>query len=432
MNKPIKIPTIIALLLVGTLVASMVFVTKIISTQTQADASTSPKDIQITNITDTSFTVIWKTEKPTRGVIQVRQGTGQPLTFYDENSVQSSAQNLLTHSVTARGMKPQTTYQITFSEKQNTPQTVTTGPTLTLNSNQLGPAYGSVKTKEGAPAEGALVVMKLTGSQTLSTTVKGSGNFLIPLNLLRTQDTLSYVPVGTEPLQMDITVVYENELANAITTTANSSPIPDITIGQTYDFRQQSKLKTSTPAVAQLNNSFSSVLGTNKEMHASSSVILSTPLQGDVIKSQFPFITGRGIPDEIVTIVLGSKNPHVETTRVKKDSTWNVTPKKPLSEGNQSITITSFDQNKKPVAITHLFQVMKSGTQVLGDATPSASPTIITPSPIATLSATPIPTQLVTPVPTEEIPTTATTMPTYIVLIIGMFLTVTGLIVFAL
>ena len=118
--------------------------------------------------------------------------------------------------------------------------------------------------------------------------------------------------------------------------------------------------------------------------------------------------------------------------RVKKDGTWQFTPKKGIAAGNQSVTISSFDDDKKPISITHLFQVMKSGTQVLGDATPSASPTTILPTPISTISATPIPTLLIDPTPTTEIPTTATTIPTYILLTAGISLSIIGLLVFIL
>ncbi len=432
MNKPIRIPTIFALLFVGVLLLTMTWITKIISQPTQADVGKLPKDIQVTNVSDTSFTVLWITEKPTRGVIQVTPPDGQALTFYDDHAVQSQNQEFTTHSVTVRGMQALTQYTITFLNTPDKTLTITTGPTLSLNSNQLGPLHGSVKNSDGTPAVGSLVYLALEGSQILSTTVKDSGSFLIPLNLLRTEDTTAYLPVKEEPLPVTLTIISPTgEKTIATTNTDNDSPVPDITLGQPNDFTQSSV--KPTPVLAEKQSSFQSVLGTiNTTAVASSSVTLATPIQGGIVRSEYPFITGKGIPDEIVTIIIGSKSPTVDTVRVKKDGTWQFTPKKGIPAGNQSVTISSFDENKNPISITHLFQIMKSGTQVLGDATPSASPTIILPTPISTISATPIPTLLIEPTPTTEIPTTATTVPTYILLAAGISLSIIGLLVFIL
>lgn len=434
MNKPIRIPTVVALLFVGVLLLSMTWITKIISQPTQADVGKLPKDIQVTNISDTSFSILWITEKPTRGVIQVTPPDGQALTFYDDHALQSQTQEFTTHSVTVRGMKALTQYTINFLNTPDKTLTVTTGPPLSLNSNQLGPLHGSVKNSDGTPAVGSLVYLTLPGSQILSTTVKDSGSFLIPLNLLRTEDNASYLPINEEPLPVSLTIVSTSgEKTIATTDTDNDAPVPDIILGQTNDFTQSQSLVQPTPVVEQEKSSFQSVLGTiNKMSEASSSVTLATPNQGGIIRSEYPFITGRGIPDEIVTIILGNNNPSVDTVRVKKDGTWQFTPKKGIAAGNQSVTISSFDEDKKPISITHLFQIMKSGTQVLGDATPSASPTTILPTPISTISTTPIPTLLIEPTPTAEIPTTSTTIPTYMLLAAGISLSIIGLLVFIL
>jgi len=67
------------------------------------------------------------------------------------------------------------------------------------------------------------------------------------------------------------------------------------------------------------------------------------------------------------------KSPQTGSSKVAADGSWSYTPKKPIDIGNQSVTITTIDEVKKPIAITHLFEIMKSGTQVLGTATPSGT-----------------------------------------------------------
>jgi hypothetical protein len=79
------------------------------------------------------------------------------------------------------------------------------------------------------------------------------------------------------------------------------------------------------------------------------------------------------------------------------------------------------DENKKPVAITHLFEVLKSGTQVLGSATPSGT---IAPTSIPTTIPTIQPTGTPTPTP----PVTAVVLPTQLLLLVGVIITVSGIV----
>ena len=72
--------------------------------------------------------------------------------------------------------------------------------------------------------------------------------------------------------------------------------------------------------------------------------------------------------------------------------------------------MTSLDASGKTVAVTHLFEILKSGTQVLGDATPSAT---LEPTPTSTLAG-------------EPIPTSGSILPTLIIVFIGFGLLVAG------
>jgi uncharacterized surface anchored protein len=98
------------------------------------------------------------------------------------------------------------------------------------------------------------------------------------------------------------------------------------------------------------------------------------------------------------------------------DGMWRYTPPKPLSEGKQSVTITTSDAKNQTVALTHVFEILKSGTQVLGEATPSATltPTIdMTPTPTSTLAG-------------EPIPETGSPLPLLLLLILGVSLVSSG------
>jgi hypothetical protein len=107
-------------------------------------------------------------------------------------------------------------------------------------------------------------------------------------------------------------------------------------------------------------------------------------------------------------------------TTVGGTGIWQFTPSKPLAAGKQSVTITTVDENNKPVALTHEFTILKNGTQVLGDATPSAT-LEPTQTPIATES-----TELVA----EPMPSSGSPLPLIILSIVGAILIGGGAVLF--
>jgi hypothetical protein len=128
-------------------------------------------------------------------------------------------------------------------------------------------------------------------------------------------------------------------------------------------------------------------------------------------------------------VTLGITSPFTTTTIVGGDGLFRLSPIKPLGIGRQSVTITTTDNKGKSVAFTHMFEILKSGTQVLGDATPSATLTpsetvTLTPTPtqIATDSATPT----LTPTPADlvgnPVPTSGASLPTILLLLLGISL----------
>lgn len=436
----IRIPTLLAFLFIGGVLATITMVSKYATTPTEADAGTLPKEVVVTNITDTGFTVTWQTEKPTRGVISVSsENKPAALTFFDERNTNDSTLTFTTHSVHVRELQPQTTYSFTILSSEKTPgekheYEVITGPNLPLNSNQLGPSYGTVMDTNGNPADGALVYISLPGSQIVSTLVKSTGSFLLPLNLIRKEDLSAYLQVNSERVPMTITVKLNGNIATATSDTLNDSPIPEMILGQSYDFRGQQaakNIKNAKPLASINDSSFSSVLGSQSEYIASGAFQLLTPKQGAAVSSFFPFITGTGLPGKLVSVTLGIKNPQVGTTTVATDGTWTYTPKKALDAGNQSVTASSTNNENNPIAITHLFEVLKSGTQVLGVATPSGIPTISVPTLTPTRVASVSPTLAVT-TPTPNIPTTSTTLPTTLLLGAGIVVGIIGLLLLAL
>ncbi|OGG14939.1 hypothetical protein A2875_03180 [Candidatus Gottesmanbacteria bacterium RIFCSPHIGHO2_01_FULL_46_14] len=395
-----KIPTIAGLLIAAILVSGIIFFGERVPAMSTLFARTeiNAENIKITNSTDVSFSLSWTTQSPVVGDVLVSGGNMSSRTALDDRDTPTKKIPTTTHHVTVRDLTADTQYQLTIrsdgKKAQSPSQSVSTGPSLLPSENNaLGPSYGSVLSDTNQPAIGALVYVTVEGGQTLSTFVSPSGSWLIPLNRLRTSDETHYLRT-TQRMTENIGVrVAGKEETQAITDTLNDSPVPVMTIGKSYDFRKQQAQVPKQPTV----------LGT-------STVSLVAPQEGSAIPGTTPLIHGTGIPEKTVVLTLGITNPYSDTTIVGTDGIWRYTPIKNLGIGKQSVTMTTQDSSGKTIAITHLFEILKSGTQVLGDATPSAT---LEPTPTSTLAG-------------EPIPTSGSILPTLIIVFIGFGLLVAG------
>lgn len=448
MHLPTKIPTLLGLLLVVIIVGTIAVGSETyFKTTTAASGSIQPGNVEITNVSDTTFSVSWTTQLPATGALSAASPKTSAFVLFDDQDVGTSPittptkgqGKYLTHTVTYRAASPDTTYEITIlsdgkkSLNGDKPYAIHTASTLTGESGNLEPTYGTILNADKTPVHGALVYVTLDGSQTVSVASKPSGTWLIPLNLIRTQDLTSYLPV-TDRMTVNIIVRANGLETTAITDTLNDSPVPDMMMGKTYDFRKASAQAPGrelalrpTPPAGALGGA---VLGTSAVKPANI-VALTIPAQGAAIPTTLPLIQGTGIPGKNVSLVLGITSPVGASAVVGADGLWSYTPAKPLTPGAQSVTMTTKDLNNKPVAITHMFTVLKSGSQVLGDATPSAT---LTPTPTATLSAI-TPTAILSATPTSTLsaqtpPTSGDELPTIILLLLGIGLMAGGGIAF--
>ncbi|MBI3559624.1 hypothetical protein HY087_00655 [Candidatus Gottesmanbacteria bacterium] len=217
---------------------------------------------------------------------------------------------------------------------------------------------------------------------------------------------------GSQRLTEMIRVLWGDQEATAVTDTLNDAPVPTMVLGKTYDFRRQQATNGQSQPLADATRNTPTVLGVK-------TIGLTAPAQNASLTTTLPLIVGTGLRGKTVSVVVGITNPVSGTTTVGGDGIWRYTPTKPLGEGKQSVTATTVDERGLPVAFTHTFTIFKSGTQVLGEATPSAQLTpTFTPTPTATAQATPTPTPEAT-LAGKPVPTSGTTLPTILILLLG-------------
>lgn len=446
-SNKFKIPTLVGLLFIGVLIfVTSTFVNFITQTTTSASYSQEPKKIMISNITESGFTVSWTTQSKATGAIQLSGDTLTNQIIFDERDKNKSMGKYTTHIITTKNLKSNTTYFYTILSNGklynnlNSKYSIKTASPLTMYANGLEPAYGTVLNADNTPALGAIVYLTLPNSQTLSSIVRESGSWLIPLNLIRTENLTSYIS-NQDRLEEQIIVRNEIDDAIATTDTLNDSPVPLMVIGKTYDFRkQQAKFKTEKSVTLEpANNSSKNILGAETNKNRGYKVTIIHPAENATLISNIPLFDGTGVPGNTITLTLGIQHTYTDSAIVDGSGNWKYSPKNPLDVGKQNITITTKDALNKNVALTRSFDILKSGSQVLGDATPSASltPSIPTLTPTRTLTATPslrptlnptLPPASITPIitTTPTTPVSSTSLPTIILLLIGLIFVSSG------
>lgn len=433
-----KIPTLMGIILLIAVVGVVIALFEKFSRgSSRATGSVVPQDVAITNVGDKNFTVVWTTSVPATGAVSVLSPKQRLSTVFEDRDTGGTMKQYSAHSVTVRSLNPGTTYtfQIVSNGKQyanqDKPYMASTASTLSGEGSGLEPAYGSVHDGAGSPVSGALIILMPEQGQALSTLTSPSGTWLLSLGFARNSSFTRYLS-NEGRLTETIRVLYNNQESTAFTDTLNDAPVPAMILGKTYDFRKQQAAQKNI-ATAQTGKESPSVLGNTTTAKPSLTHIVSiaSPALNAALATSLPLIQGTGIPGKTVSIVVGITNPTGGTAIVGNDGIWHYTPTKALGAGKQSVTATSVDSRGKPVAITNTFTILKSGTQVLGDATPSASLTpTFTPTPTATSEASPS----ATPTPKlegEPVPQSGTSLPTILLLLIGLTMMTGGVVLFS-
>lgn len=407
-----KIPTLIGIplfILIGVIgIGTVNQLQRFVQTN---QSSIQPQNVAFANVTDTSFTVTWHTEAESPGWIDVvRSGTKESTAYFDDRNPDRKPGAYRMHIVTARGLTPATTYEVTvissgkkFLEKDK-PLQIATGPTLDEPLTQVDPLYGTVLNRNHLPANDSILFLTSDGSQTLATYVKNSGSWIIPVASMRTSALTAYSETGDTVYKL--TVKSGSEQSQIQFTSSHGRPMPLIVLGESQDYMSDGMVRgtTSTTVPAAVIPSITPKSGINHD------VAIIFPPQNGIINTGYPQIRGTGIPGIPLTVTLGLTKPVSETVTVANDGTWKYSPQHALAPGQQSVTITTRSVGGSPMALTHVFTVLKSGTQVLGEATPSSS---ITPTQTLTPTFTPTPVASSTAIPTQTpaVPATPTAIP---------------------
>lgn len=385
-----------------------------------ASADSVPQDVRISNITDTSFTVSWTTAKDVIGYVSWGQSSslGQLARPVDTSTKR-------VHFVTVKDLTPSTNHFFVInsggSEHDNNgvPWAVQTGPTLSASTSTTL-ASGRVLNANNTPASNVLVYLNGGAFSQLSTTTSPNGTWTIPLSTARTKTLTSYSTL-TQDSVVEVFVQGVGSVSTSQALISQMNPLPDMILGQTYDFRNSTINASTGLPEANVNLPESEdtesiggpggldVSGEAETEAFSSVTINSIDEPNEVIFTTLPEFFGDGPPGTELVITVES-DPITEEVNVSSSGTWRWSPPEDLDEGEHKITVKWFDSQGVLRSLTRTFVVQAAEGEPSFVSTPSGS--TATPSPTSSPKPSPTPTKSPTPSPTAVVTATPSATPT--------------------
>jgi hypothetical protein len=250
----------------------------------RATPQTTPKNIKITNVTDNSFSVSFLTDESTSGFIKYGTETKSlnSQAGDDRDQLSGSVGSFTLHHITVRGLQPETNYYFTLGTGTQA-QFDNGGSPFTIKTAKRGGApsaaktiYGNILNPTGGPAEGSIVYVSLEGVGEMSSLVKGSGSWAVPLSNARTTDGSRYAEITDESTVSLMVQGPSVALTSQVSiTVAQAQPVSAITLGQ-------NTIQTATPPDENATLASSSEEVVDAQMQGDSMMVdSSTQMMGD-------------------------------------------------------------------------------------------------------------------------------------------------------
>lgn len=403
-----KLPPFSGLVLVVMLLITISWLTgNVVLFGTRAATGGVPQKIQITNISDTSFTVVYQTDEPVLG--SLRYGTNDSLGnvgLDDRDQLINKPTEHRMHHITVKNLTPGSKYVFEIASGDGTYKNnnrlyeVSTAPALTAKTTESA-LKGQVTLKDGSiPIEGIVQVATDT-SQTLTALLQPDGSYQIPFKTLRTRDLIAWAPLtATTQLRVQVATPTEQSLATLLT--GQSNPAPLMVLSKNYDFSLDSSLAADEQATESAAPTVN--LPVPVDTTQVSSPTITVPEKDQKFNDPQPMFSGKALPNSNVAIVMQAQQPIEAIVQADANGNWEFKPAAPLEPGNYIIMVGSADDTGAIKQVTQSFSILTQGSQFVE---PSISPPLIQdPLPASPSAALPEPS------PTEEPTPTPTNTPT--------------------
>jgi hypothetical protein len=404
------IPTIVGLILLVAGLIGGVFLVSQSNTNSflpRASPQTTPKNLKITNVTDTTFTVSWQTDGQTPGY--VRYGTNPTAlstTITDDRDQSSGTAGVfLNHHVTVRNLTANTAYSFKVGtgtselyDDNGTPYGVKTVSPVTAEAKTL---YGNVSLPSGAAAAGALVYLTSDTIAPMSTLVQSSGSWVLTLSQARTKDLTQAATLDASTVLSLLVVSPQDQSTSLVTVPlSQAQPVAQVTLGQNLDLTASATPQPSTaattsatPVPTEVQNKFTSqLLGPATQVTGSTLTITNPAMDNDLITVNNPQLQGAAPAGNKVKLTVKGKITQTTTITVDPSGVWVWTPPTTLTNTTYALTAsTTISGQAQTVTRAFVVDTTQASTTPSLTASESASAApIATPIPTIAATATPI------------------------------------------
>ncbi len=368
---------------------------------TKAAVGNIPKDLQISNISSTAYTVSYITDESVPGSVTYGQDANLGKVAFDVRDSGSPVPHRV-HYVTIPKLKSSTKYffSIVSGDKvfpdSSVPYEIITAASTEAGNSTETIINGQVSLDDGSMPTEAIAYVSSDNSQTLSTLLKPDGSYNLPLKDMLKKDLSSALEMPADTV-LRIQIVNPALKSRVSVLASQTSPVPPVILSKDYDFSVSINALTSSASESAQITSFP----TPEVLTSSSGPQILTPKTSQEFKDQQPLFEGKAIPGNDVEITIQSEQEITTTVQADSSGNWKFRPDTKLAPGLHTLTIKSLDASGIIKTLTQSFTVYAEGSQFVE---PSISPTL-PPSP-TTPQSTPVPTVTVIPTtPPTEVPT---------------------------
>jgi hypothetical protein len=407
-----KLPPFSGLVLVAALLVTITWLTRnVVLFGTQAATGAEPKKVQVTNISDTSFTVTYQTDDLMLG--SVGYGTNDSLGnigLDDRDQAINHTTEHKMHHITIKNLTPGSKYIFEIASggtryKNNDAfYEVTTAPALSAQTNKPPIVKGQVTLDDGAiPIEGIVQVSTDT-SQIFTALLGPDGSYEIPLVSLRSIDLANWASINGST-KLNIVVSDPTQQSTAVVLADQANPAPLMTLSKNYDFSIASDASGSAEASGSATTQPIDLPVPVDTAQVSSPTII-TPKKDQAFNDPQPIFAGKALPNTEVSITIQSKEILEAIVQSDANGNWEFRPTLPLVPGKYIMMIKSVDAQGTLQSPTQTFTVFAEGSQFIE---PSISPPFLpTPMPASPSASLPTPTVTLAPSPTNAPAPTST------------------------
>lgn len=371
-NKEIKIPVWFSVLFLLIIIVFFNFFLNTNYLKITSRATIYPiRQIKVTNITNNQATIFWETSEKEKSYLILGENKNQlNKVYFDDREVSLDRKQRIFHIVLLNNLESEKEYYFkimtekgVYGDLEGQPFSFKT-TTKNIKIFLSPPIYGRIVDLRNQSLTNAIVFLYKNNDLLAITYTKEKGDWLVILKRANQSFNSSEI--------LKIEVYSEDKKKSVIEGKINQlSPVKEtVIIGKNYSFLTEGQVL--------------SIEGTRLGPRYDFDIFY--PKDKAIVSGFKPLIKGSGLPDSEVNVIIKSNTIYSFKTKVDLKGDWLINLPVNLNPGQYQLEAIGQGVNRKITKIRQ-FTIAKSGEQVLGEATPSATiipptitPTMITPT----------------------------------------------------